>query len=170
MFCNKCGHKIEMGDKFCTGCGIPLGDGMGAKKGPSFRWPKIIGIVGAVVLIVVIVALSIGRGVPHSSPEVVVRSVLEACCDRGDAQQILDLTDPQLLAETMREYDVEIDEIRQAIQNYLDTAQEEIEMGTSFSFEIDETTRLDGEALTEVTITTSYAEGGTKNILYSSPL
>jgi len=155
MFCNNCGGKLEAGEKFCTGCGTPLGGIMAANKRGSSWGPKLFGIVGAVVVVIVVLALLIGGGTPHSSPEAVVSKFLEAY-EKGDAQQIIELTDPQLLAETMREHGVGMGEIRQRIQTSLDLAGRE--MGVVFSFKIEQTTRMDGRALTQVIMRVKYGD------------
>jgi len=90
MFCSKCGHKVEGMEKFCTQCGAPLESPIEVRKGGSSRWLKIAGIAGAVVLVIVIVALLVGGGVGTSSPEQIVRSFYKEA-ERLNASALLDL-------------------------------------------------------------------------------
>lgn len=74
MYCSSCGHRVEGEERFCTQCGSPLENATGVKKGGSSRWPKMIGIVGGVVLVAVIIALLVGGTGTASSPEQTIRS------------------------------------------------------------------------------------------------
>ena len=74
MFCPNCGREVEAAEKFCTQCGAPIEIVAPVKKSGASRWPKIVGIVGGVVLVVVIVALLIGGIGGTSSPEQTIRT------------------------------------------------------------------------------------------------
>jgi hypothetical protein len=160
MFCPKCGHKTEGEEKFCAQCGASLGDAAGVKKGGSSRWPKIAGIVGGVVLVIVIATLLIGRMSPHASPEAVVSSFLTAAFERFDASQCLELIDPQALAQAQRKAGVGMDEIREAFQATLDEARREIERGASINFAVGRTELQNGRAETEVRLRMSHPVEG----------
>jgi len=90
MFCNNCGHKVEGVEKFCPQCGAPLESPVEVRKGGSSRWLKIVGIAGAAVLIIVIVALLIGGIGGTSSPEQTVRAFYREA-ERLNASALTDL-------------------------------------------------------------------------------
>lgn len=90
MHCTNCGHEIEGMEKFCPQCGAPLEIAVGGKKGGSSPWLKIVGIAGAAVLIIVIVALLVGGIGGTSSPEQTVRTLYKEF-ERLNASGVVDL-------------------------------------------------------------------------------
>jgi len=90
MFCPNCGREVEPGERFCVQCGAPLEVTAPVKKRSTSRWPKIVGIAGGLVAVVVIIALLIGGIGGTSSPEQTVRSFYRAA-ERLDASGQADL-------------------------------------------------------------------------------
>jgi len=74
MFCPNCGREVEAAAKFCTQCAAPIEVPAPVKKSGTSRWPKIIGIAGGLVAVVVIIALLIGGMGGTGSPEQTVRT------------------------------------------------------------------------------------------------
>jgi len=74
VFCNSCGHKIEAGERFCTGCGTPVEVRRPVKTGSSSRLLKIIGIPSGAVLAIVLLALLVGGTGGPGGPEQTIRS------------------------------------------------------------------------------------------------
>jgi hypothetical protein len=165
MFCPNCGHKVEGVEKFCPQCGAPLGGVARVKKGGSSRWLKITGIVGGVVLVILIAALLIGRVSPHASPEAVVSGFLTALVEEFDASQLLEVIDPQALAQLQRKAGVGMDEIREAAQAGLDAEHGEMKRrGASISFAVGRTELQNGRAETEVRLRMSHPVEGDEEV------
>lgn len=89
MFCNNCGNKMEAGERFCTGCGSPLEGISEVRRGNPSRLPKIIGIAGGAVLIIVILAVLVGGTGGTGSPEQTIRSFYRQA-ERLDASRQAD--------------------------------------------------------------------------------
>ena len=124
---------------------------------------QVAGLVAAVVLIAAsfTVALLIGRDTTHHSPETVVRDYLIAVYEAGNASQYLSLVDPQDLEEVEAEYGIDIDEVREALQDSLDDFHRELgSEGVSLSWVVGNTTAQNMTAETAVTVTFSHPEYG----------
>ena len=124
---------------------------------------QVAGLVAAAVLIAasLTVALLIGRDTTHHSPETVVRDYLIAVYEAGNASQYLSLVDPQDLEEVEAEYGIEIDEVREALQDSLDDFHRELGSGgVSLSWVVGNTTAQNMTAETAVTVTFSHPAYG----------
>ena len=124
---------------------------------------QVAGLVAAAVLIAAsfTVALLIGRDTTHHSPETVVRDYLIAVYEAGNASQYLSLVDPQDLEEVEAEYGIDIDEVREALQDSLDDFHRELGSGgVSLSWVVGNTTAQNMTAETAVTVTFSHPEYG----------
>ena len=124
---------------------------------------QVAGLAAAAVLIAasLTAALLIGRDTPQSSPEAVVRSYLSAVYEAGNATQYLSLVDPQDLEEVEAEYGIEIDEVREALQDSLDDFHLELGSGgVSLSWVVGNTTAQNMTAETAVTVTFSHPAYG----------
>lgn len=78
QFCTSCGKELTGADKFCPGCGAPTGEKKAVKApGEKRRWPVIAISIGAVLVILAVVAiilvLTLGGApavkLPHSEAE-----------------------------------------------------------------------------------------------------
>jgi len=160
MFCPKCGYKADGEERFCAQCGTPLGGAPGGEKGVWSRWLKTIGIVGAVV-IVVVTALLIGRVSPNASPDAVVTVLMEAAYVKGDAAQLIDVTDPGYLEQVLATEGMTMVEWRNELQAELDEMHRDMEEeGGWISFEVGNTEILNGRARVAVTIAFGHPEYG----------
>lgn len=74
MFCPSCGHKVEGDHGFCPECGASLKGAVGVRKTSSSSLPKILGIAGAVVAVIVIVSLLLGGIGATITPEQTVKA------------------------------------------------------------------------------------------------
>jgi hypothetical protein len=99
MFCPKCGASVDGGVKFCPSCGERLGDGAPtqtaanpwdtAKKPGRKLSGKTLGIAaGAVVALVLLIALASSGGKGASSPEKAARAYVNAALG-GDTDAML---------------------------------------------------------------------------------
>jgi hypothetical protein len=105
-------------------------------------------------LIFVIAVLLIGRVPPqHASPEAVASSFLTALVEKGDASQMLEVIDPQALAQLQRKAGAGMDEIRETAQASLDAEHREMKRrGASIRFGVGRTELQNGRAETVVPV------------------
>ncbi|GFP19682.1 hypothetical protein HKBW3S03_01187 [Candidatus Hakubella thermalkaliphila] len=154
MFCFHCGQKVEPRDRFCNGCGTPVGAVARGKMGVSPHLVKSLAVLGGVlaVLLVLVIMVTGWRG-PHSSPRAVVKAFVEAA-EQGDAARIVRLMDPAFVKELLEERDMELEElISEMAEEYWPA-----EDAMSLEFIVGKERIFNGRAEVEVTMKFKYRD------------
>ena len=168
MYCSKCGHPAEPGQKVCASCGAVLFDPRAASPQPAAAEAGKKTIPDAMIILIVVIALAVigkvfSSGMPllggskYSSEDAVVDAYAEAL-ENADAEKLLQLCFPKKAYEKLEKST--IDSIRADIKfiNSLAGALTKKD-SPEYEMEISLKVRLDADSLNDLENYFSYQYG-----------